>query len=190
MGLWLEQESKRQWEREGQKTTFDELSNAAMASEPMKCFIDPDSPEFTPPGDQPKRIAEFCRRTGQYVPETKGEIIRCIFDSLAMKYRFVVEAIEEVRGTKVPSINIVGGGTKEAPLCQLTANASGKPVYTGPVEATALGNIAAQAIALGEVKDRAEARQIIANSFEIEEYYPEANKEEWDEAYEKFKKLI
>ncbi len=189
MGLWLEQESKRQWEREGEKTTYDQLSDMAMASEPLKCFIDPDSPEFTPPGDQPRRIAEFCRRTGQYVPQSKGEIIRCIFESLAMKYRYVVKAIEEIRGTKVPSINIVGGGTKEAPLCQLTANACGIPVYAGPVEATAIGNLLVQAIAMGEIRDLAEAREVVRRSFEIKCYEPQGT-DAFDAAYERFVSIL
>ncbi|MBQ9976927.1 MAG: rhamnulokinase [Clostridia bacterium] len=189
MGLWLEQESKRQWEREGEKTTYDQLSDMAMASEPLKCFIDPDSPEFTPPGDQPRRIAEFCRRTGQYVPQTKGEIVRCIFESLAMKYRYVVRGIEEIRGTKVPSINIVGGGTKEAPLCQLTANACGIPVYAGPVEATAIGNLLVQAIAMGEIRDLSEAREVVRRSFEIKCYEPQGT-EAFDEAYDRFVSIL
>lgn len=189
MGLWLEQESKRQWEREGEKTTYDELSNMAMASEPLKCFIDPDSPEFTPPGNQPRRIAEFCRRTGQYVPQTKGEIIRCIFDSLAMKYRYVVEKIEEIRKAPVSSINIVGGGTKEEPLCRLCAAASGKTVYAGPVEATAIGNLLVQAIAMGEIKDLSEAREVVRRSFEIKCYEPEGT-DAFDAAYDRFISIL
>ncbi len=189
MGLWLEQESKRQWEREGEKTTYDQLSDMAMASEPLKCFIDPDAPEFAPPGDEPRRIAEFCRRTGQYVPQTKGEIVRCIFESLAMKYRYTVEKIEEVSGKKVPYINIVGGGTKEAPLCQLAANACGKPVYAGPVEATAIGNISVQAMALGEIKDIHEAREVVRNSFEIKCYEPQGT-DAFDAAYDRFLAIL
>ena len=189
MGLWLEQESKRQWEREGEKTTYDELSNAAMASEPFKCFINPDDHSFMAPGNLPKRIAEFCEKTGQYVPQTKGEIIRCIFESLALKYRYTVEQIDELKGTKTPYINIVGGGTKEAPLCRFCASACGRPVYAGPVEATAIGNIAVQAITMGELKDINEARQVVANSFEVVKYEPE-NTAEWDAAYERFLKLF
>lgn len=189
MGLWLEQESKRQWEREGEKTTYDQLSNMAMASTPLKCFIDPDSPEFTPPGDQPRRIADFCRRTGQPVPETKGEIVRCIFESLAMKYRYVVKAIEEIRGTRVPCVNIVGGGTKEEPLCQLAANACGVPVYAGPVEATAIGNLLVQAIAMGEVRGLDEAREVVRRSFEIKCYEPK-DTAAFDDAYERFLSIL
>lgn len=188
MGLWLEQESKRQWEREGEKVTYDQLSDMAMASTPHKCFIDPEYPEFSPPGNLPARIVEFCRKTGQPVPENKGEIIRCIFDSLAMKYRDVVEKIEEIRGKSVSSINIVGGGTKEAPLCQLAANACKKPVYAGPVEATACGNIAVQAMALGEIGSLSQAREVIKNSFDVKEYHP-VDGDMWDQGYERFKNI-
>ncbi len=190
-GLWVEQESKRQWEREGEKVSFAELATMAAASEPLKCFIDTDDPRFGVPGNVPKRIAEYCKETGQYVPQTKGEIVRCILESLAMRYRYTCECIDEMCGERMPAINIVGGGIKEQQLCQFAANACNRPVYAGPVEATAIGNIAAQAIALGEIKDMWEARQIVANSFEIKTYEPEADKiAAWDEAYAKFLKLI
>ncbi len=189
MGLWIEQESRRQWKRQGEVVSFDELSNMAMASKPHACFINPDYLEFQTPGNMPKRIAEFCKMTGQYVPQTKGEIVRCIFDSLAMCYRSTVEKMDEITGKKAPFINIVGGGTKEVPLCKLTADACGRPVYTGPVEATALGNIAVQAIANGEIRDVKEAREVIANSFEISCFEPKDG-DMWDEGYEKFNKII
>lgn len=189
MGLWIEQESRRQWKRQGEVVSFDELSNMAMASKPHACFINPDYLEFQTPGDMPTRIQEFCKKTGQYVPETKGEIVRCIFDSLAMCYRSTVTKIDEITGKKAPFINIVGGGTKEVPLCKLTADACGRPVYTGPVEATALGNIAVQAIANGEIKDVKEARQVIANSFEISCFEPK-DKDMWDEGYARFEKIV
>ena len=189
MGLWIEQESRRQWKRQGEVVSFDELSNMAMASKEHACFINPDYLAFQTPGNMPKRIQEFCEKTGQYVPQTKGEIVRCIFDSLAMCYRSTVESIDEITGKKAPFINIVGGGTKEVPLCKLTANACGRPVYTGPVEATALGNLCVQAIAEGEIKDTKEAREVIANSFEISCFEPE-NTEKWDEAYDRFQKIV
>ena len=191
MGLWLEQESKRQWAREGKKVTYDELSDMAVASEPLKCIINPDDTVFTPPGDMPGRIAEYCRKTGQYVPETMGEFVRCIFDSLALKYRYTVECIDKLQGRRTPFINIVGGGTKEIPLCQFAADACGRPVYAGPVEATAIGNIAVQLIAAGEIKDVAEARHIVRNSFEIKHYEPNtADSARWDDGYARFLKLI
>ncbi len=190
-GLWVEQESKRQWEREGEKISFAELASMAAAAEPLRCFIDTDDARFGVPGNIPKRIAEYCKETGQYVPQNKGEIVRCILESLAMRYRYTCECIDEMCGERIPAINIVGGGTKEDQLSQFAATACGRPVYAGPVEATALGNIAAQLIALGEIKDMWEARKVIANSFEVKTYEPEADKmAAWDEAYAKFLKLI
>lgn len=188
-GLWIEQESRRQWKREGTDLGFSELSEMAKGAKPLASFIDPDDPRFGVPGNIPKRIAEFCEETNQSVPQTKGEIVRCILESLAMRYRWTVEKIDEMCGERMPSVNIVGGGTQEKQLSQMAANACGRPVFTGPVEATAIGNIAAQAIAAGEVKDISQAREIIADSFEISEYYPE-NVGEWDEAYERFKNIL
>ncbi len=188
MGLWLEQESKRQWAREGEIVTFDQLSDAAVASKPLACFIDPDDMLFSPPGNLPRRIQEFCAKTGQYVPQTKGEIVRCIFDSLAMRYRLSCDMIDEQVGKRTEFVNIVGGGTKEAPLCQFTANACGRPVYAGPVEATAIGNICTQAIAAGELKDVNEAREVVRNSFEVKTYEPK-DTDMWEEGYERFKKI-
>lgn len=122
MGLWIEQESRRQWTREGTKYTFDELSEMALASEPFKCFIDPDDQLFATAGNMPKRICEYCEKTGQYVPQSVGEIVRCIFESLALRYRWTAEKLEELTGRSYPVINIVGGGTKEEMLSQFTAD--------------------------------------------------------------------
>lgn len=188
-GLWLEQESKRQWEREGEKLSFAELSDMAARSEPFKCFIDPDEPRFAAPGNLPRRIVEYCKETGQKTPETKGEIVRCILESLALKYRYTVDMIDDLSGERLPSINVVGGGTQEKPLMQFTANACGRPVKAGPVEATALGNIVAQAIAAGEIKDVWQGREIISNSFKMN-YYEPKDVADWNAAYERFKKLI
>lgn len=188
-GLWLEQESRRQWAREGKKYSYDELSDMAAQVKPLKYIIDPDDPVFSAPGNMPKRVADYCRTTGQGTPSSMGEIVRCIFDSIALRYRWTVEKIDEMCGEKLPAINIVGGGTKEKMLSQFASNACKRPVYTGPVEATALGNIAAQAIALGEIKDMHEARAVIAASTDMGEFYP-AEPEIWDEAFERFKKII
>lgn len=188
-GLWLEQESKRQWEREGEKLSFAELSDMAAKSEPFKCFIDPDEPRFSAPGNLPRRIVEYCCETGQKVPETKGEIVRCILESLALKYRYTVDMIDDLSGERIPSINVVGGGTQEKPLMQFTANACGRPVSAGPIEATALGNIIAQAIAAGEIKDIWQGREVIRNSFDIDTYEPR-DTAAWDAAYERFYKLV
>ena len=188
-GLWLEQESKRQWEREGEKLSFAELSDMAAKSEPLKCFIDPDEPRFSAPGNLPRRIVEYCGETGQKAPETKGEIVRCILESLALKYRYTVDMIDDLSGERIPSINVVGGGTQEKQLMQFTANACGRPVSAGPIEATALGNIVAQAIAAGEIKDIWQGREVIRNSFDIDTYEPR-DTAAWDAAYERFVKLV
>ncbi|MBE6542446.1 MAG: rhamnulokinase, partial [Ruminococcaceae bacterium] len=191
MGLWIEQESRRQWKREGKEYSFNDLSEMALAAKPLQCFINPDDQLFATAGNMPKRICDYCEKTGQHVPENIGEIVRCIFESLALRYRWVAERLEELTGRYYPVINIVGGGTKEEMLSQFTADASHKTVNAGPVEATALGNIAMQAIATGEISDMWEARRVIRNSFEIKEYKPDsASAAAWDEAYERFLKLI
>ena len=189
IGLWLAQESRRQWIREGQEYGFGELEQMAMKAEPFQSFIDPDSPEFVPAGNIPERIREFCRKTGQKVPETIGDIMCCINQSLAMKYRYALEQIEECTGKHYSTINMIGGGIQSKLLCQMTAGASGRKVVAGPIEATALGNIAVQFMSLGAIKDMKEARQIIANSETTYEYLPQ-DAEKWDAAYEKFKTYI
>ena len=187
-GLWLEQESRNQWKKEGEDISFADLSKMASSAKPFKCFIDPDDPRFAPPGNMPQRIVDYCRETGQPEPDSKGEIVRCILESLALKYRSTVDMIDALSGERLPSINIVGGGTQEKPLMQFTANACGRPVKAGPVEATAIGNIIAQAIAAGEISDIWQGREVISNSFEMN-YYEPTDTVAWDDAYEKFKKV-
>ncbi len=191
MGLWLVQESRRQWKREGLNYSFDDLSNMAKASKPLQSIINPDDALFSPAGDMPGRIREYCKATGQHVPENAGEIIRCIFESLSLRYRWTAEKLEKMTGRKYSTINIVGGGTKEEMLSQFAADASGRLVVAGPVEATALGNIAMQAIAAGEIAGLSEARAVISNSFDRKEYTPDTSmKAQWDEAYGRFLSLI
>lgn len=188
-GLWLIQESRRQWMREGQEYSYAELEKLALACEGFKCFIDPDSPEFGVMGDIPGRVREYCRRTGQYVPETVGEVVRCIYESLALKYRLTFDGIRDCTGKEYGSINVVGGGVKDGLLSQMTADACNVNVYAGPVEATVLGNVAVQLMASGDIKDIAEARRIISSSFELKSYAPE-DTAEWESAYIKFKNLV
>ena len=191
MGLWLIQESRRQWKREGKDFTFDELESSAKESEMLKYMINPDDPSFNKAGDIPSRIGDYCEKTGQGRPETVGEIVRCIYESLCLKYRYTAEKLEELCSKHYDEINIVGGGTKEKLLCSYVANCTGKKVSAGPVEATAIGNIAMQLIAAGEIKDVCSARKIIRDSFDVVNYYPDASvREKWDEAYEKFLKLL
>ncbi len=135
----------------------------------------------------PSRIADFCERTGQGRPSSVGEIMRCIYESLSLKYRYTAERLEELCGKKYSTINIVGGGTKEKTLCQYAADCTGKTVSAGPVEATALGNVAMQLIACKEIPDAAAAREIIRNSFDVSVYAPDPFvKDRWDEAYARF----
>ncbi|MGC4020111.1 MAG: rhamnulokinase family protein [Muricomes sp.] len=188
-GLWLAQESRRQWIREGKEYSFGELEKMAMEAEPFQSFVDPDAPEFVPAGNIPGRIQKFCERTGQKVPETVGEIMCCINQSLALKYRYALERIESCTGKHYATIHMIGGGIQSRLLCQMTAGANGRKVIAGPVEATALGNIAVQFMSLGEIKDMREARQIIANSEKSYEYIPK-DEEKWNAVYEKFKTII
>lgn len=189
MGLWLIQESRRQWQREGTLLSFDELEREAREAEPFASLIDPDYPAFQTPGNMPKRIREYCKMTGQKIPETTGAVIRSIAESLAFKYRQTVEGMEDVTNKKYNVINIVGGGIKDKMICQFTANATNRTVMTGPVEATSIGNVIVQGIAMGAIKDLSHGRQIVRNSFDITEYKPE-NPEAWDEAYKKWSEII
>lgn len=189
MGLWLIQESRRTWNKQGNNFSFNDLEKAALACEPFKCFIDPDYPEFGKPGDIPKRIQKYCEQTGQYVPQTVGEIVRCIYESLALKYYHSFLNLKKISGKNFDGINIVGGGTKDPLLCQMAANACNIDVYAGPIEATALGNIAVQLMAIGEIKDLKEARKIIKDSFETKKYTPE-NVDAWQKAYEQYKVIL
>ncbi len=188
MGLWIHTECRRDFARQdGYKTSYDDLAELGAKSEPMRSIIDPDDVIFTPPGNMTKRIADYCKRTGQPVPETKGQFVRCVFDSLALRYRNTLEKIESMSGKKTPFINIIGGGTKETLLCKFTADACGIPVYAGPGEATAIGNLVSQAMAAGEIKDLAEGRELVRRSFDVAEYLPDpSTKAMWDEGYAKF----
>lgn len=189
MGLWLIQESRRQWDREGELLSFDELEQQANAAEPFASLIDPDYPAFQTPGNMPRRIREFCEKTGQKVPQTKGEVVRCIAESLAFKYRNTIEGMEEVTGKKYSVVNIVGGGIKDKMICRFTANATKRTVQAGPVEATSIGNVIVQAMAVGAVRDLKEGRRIVRDSFDIAVYEPE-DAAAWDAAYEKWNKII
>ena len=185
MGLWIYQECKRTWDKSGETVSFDELEQGASGSEAFAAFIDPDDSSFFSPGKMPLKVQEYCRETGQKVPETKPQIVRCIMESLAMTYRKSLEGLERVIGYSLPVLHIVGGGCKNTMLSQFTANAIARPVITGPVEATATGNLMAQLLALGEVKSLSEGRLIVRNSFHSVEYSPE-NTAAWDAAYERF----
>lgn len=189
IGLWLIQESRRQWKREGKEYSYADLEKLALAAEPFKCFIDPDAPEFVPHGNIPERVREFCRKTGQYVPETVGEIMRCIYESLAMKYRLTFEKLRECTERDYPVIHVIGGGTKDGLLCQMTANSCDRTVKAGPIEATVMGNVAVQLMSDGSVKNIGQARKIVAESSELKTFEPK-DTDKWAKAYEDFLKII
>lgn len=189
IGLWLIQESRRQFRREGKEYSFADLEKLALECEPFKCFIDPDAPEFVPVGNIPERVREYCRRTNQPVPESVGEVMRCIYESLALKYRLTFDEIRECTGKEYRKIHLVGGGTKDGMLCRMTAAACNCDVAAGPIEATAYGNIAMQLIAVGAIPDIKTARQIIAKSDNVKLYSPEKTKE-WERAYKKYLDII
>ncbi len=187
IGLWLIQETRRELKGKGQAISFSEMAERAEKCEPLKCIIDPGDPSFTKPGDMIVRVKDYLKKTNQYVPETDDEIFRCIYDSLALKYKDAFIKLEKLTGKKYNRIHMVGGGINAKLLCKFTADACGVEVVAGPVEATAMGNIAVQLMALGEIKDLEEARKIIANSEEPAIYKPE-NTEMWNEAYGRFYK--
>jgi rhamnulokinase len=188
MGLWLVQECRRHWLKEGREYNYAELTKMAADSPGLVSLIDPDHAPFGAPDQMPQKIAEYCRKTGQKVPENPGQFVRACLDSLALTYRYRLEGLEEVLGRKIKVIHIVGGGVQNELLSQMTADACGRTVIAGPVEATAAGNILVQAMAIGEIKTLAEARAIVRNSFEVKKYEPRGGKQ-WEEAYGRFSAL-
>ncbi len=189
IGLWFIQETRRFLKKQGQEYSFADLEKLAAESKPFQCFIDPEAPEFVPPGDIPQRVRDYCVRTGQHVPENTGEVMRCIYESLAMKYRQSLEEISECTGKSYDKIYMVGGGIKDTFLCRLAAGACNCTVSAGPIEATAYGNAAIQLITMGAVDDIKTARKIIARSEDIKLYSPE-NISEWNDAYERYKNIL
>lgn len=189
MGLWLLQECRRTWALEGTPLTYDELTELALSAPENGSYIDAADAVFLPPGGMPQRIREYCRDSGQKVPESRAAIVRCIVESLALQYRQTLDEIEKLAGERMEHIHIVGGGIQNRLLCQLTANVTGRPVIAGPVEATAIGNLMMQALAHGEVKDLAEIRQVVLESFPPETYLPE-DAAMWEERYQQYVKLF
>ncbi|NLF16407.1 MAG: rhamnulokinase [Lentisphaerae bacterium] len=189
MGLWLIQECRRDWQRRGQAVSFDEMMHLAEAAEPFRSLIDPNAAVFVAPGAMPERIAAFCRDSGQPVPETPGQILRCAMESLALRYGLAVQELEQLTGRRLERLHLVGGGSRDDLLNQFTANAIGRPVVAGPAEATALGNIAGQALATGELASLAAAREAIRQSIRTRTYTPHATPA-WKAAAETYRRLF
>jgi rhamnulokinase len=188
MGLWLVQECRRQWVRDGHDHSYAELAQMAGRSKGFGAVIDPDHKPFLSPGDMPHKIEQFCQDTRQPAPITRGEYVRTCLESLALTYRRTLEGLEDILGRRVGVIHIVGGGCQNELLNQMTADACQRPVLAGPVEATAAGNILVQAMATGDVKTLAHARGVIRNSFELKRYDPKPDKK-WDDAYARYREV-
>lgn len=187
-GLWLLQEARRQWARRGQAYSWESLLAQAEAAPPFRSIIDPDASDFLAPPHMVDAIAANCQHTGQPVPDSVGAVVRCTLESLALRYRWTLAALEALVGHKLDTIRIVGGGSQNRLLCQLTADACQRPVITGPVEATALGNVMVQAMATGHLGSLAEARDAVAASIPQEEFTP-GPVAGWDDAYARFQEL-
>lgn len=187
-GLWAVQECRRQWNRSGKKYSYDDLIQLAAKTPAFTSLIQPNDNRFFAPNDMVAAIQAFCRETGQTMPVDKGAIIRTVLESLALEYRRVAEQIEHITGKYFPTIHIIGGGAKNTLLNQFVANATGRRVFAGPVEATVIGNILVQAIAMRVISSLAEGRNIIRNSFDVKVYEP-TNQDAWSEAYARYKAL-
>ncbi|MCB8922156.1 MAG: rhamnulokinase [Ardenticatenaceae bacterium] len=190
MGLWLVQECRRAWAQQGDDFTYEALTQMAAAAPPLAAVIDPDDADFLKPGDMPARIQAYCQRTGQAVPESRGAIVRCALESLALKYRWVLDQLETILGYQLDPIHIIGGGTQNKLLNQFTADATGRQVITGPVEATAVGNVLVQAMALGHIGSLAEGRALVRRSFAVDVYEPAVDRKMGDEGYGRLLKLL
>jgi rhamnulokinase len=187
MGLWLLQECKREWSAD-REYTYDELIGMAENISPLGAIIDPDQPQFLNPTSMTLAIREFCQKTGQPIPQDIGQFVRVILQSLALAYRYVLEQLSEISSQEIAQIHIIGGGSQNNLLCQLAADVTGLPVYAGPVEATAIGNILVQAMTLGRISSLEELRKVVRQSFPVNLYEPQPNTG-WDEMYERFVRL-
>jgi rhamnulokinase len=189
-GLWLLQECQRRWQQEGHDYSWDELSALAGATAPLQSLVDPDAPAFLHPTDMPSAILAHCRERGEPAPGTVGAVVRCCLESVALKYRAVLDSLERLAGRRIATIRVVGGGSRNQMLCQFTADACGRPVVAGPAEATALGNILVQAIAAGALPDLATGRRAVAASVDTRQYDPQpADTDRWDDAFARFQSL-
>lgn len=185
MGLWLVQECRRALEKAGTSLTYEQLMREAASALPFGSIVDPDDSSFILPANMPQALADFCRRTGQALPNGIGATVRCALESLALRYRWVLNKLEELTGQSLKVIHIVGGGCQNELLCQLTADCCGRPVVAGPVEATAAGNVLVQAVGSRLIGSLAEGREVIRRSFGVKTYEPRAD-ERWSALYERF----
>ncbi len=187
-GLWLVQECQRTWAAEGRLYSHAELARLAAAAPALRSFVEPDDPRFAEPGDMPGRIRQACAETGQPVPQSPGELVRAALESLALKYRVVLDTLEKLVGRRIEVVHLVGGGVQNELLNQFTADATGRPIVAGPVEATAIGNVLVQALAQGRIGSLSELRQIVAASTALQHYEPR-EPTAWQDALGRFARL-
>ena len=185
MGMWLLQESRRQWAKAGKNYSYDELTNLASMAPALQSFVSVGDNRFLAPVNMVECIRSFCREARQPVPQTDGEIVRCILESLALEYRWGMEKLRDLSGRALPVIHIIGGGSRNQLLNQFTADATGCEVTAGPVEATAIGNILLQAIALGELSSLQKGRALVRHSVDVTIYQPNS-RSPWDEVYSRY----
>jgi rhamnulokinase len=189
MGLWLVQECRRAWERAGKSYDYAELVQFAEAAPAFTSLVDPDDSGFLLPASMPSAIADFCRKHQEPAPDGPGATVRCCLESLALKYRWVLEKVEALTRKPLDVVHVVGGGCQNALLCQFTADACGRPVVAGPIEATAAGNVLTQSLGLGIVGSLADAREIIRRSFDLVTYEPK-NAWVWDVPYQRLRRYL
>ncbi|MPM91655.1 Rhamnulokinase [bioreactor metagenome] len=182
MGQWIMQECRREWARAGYSFSWKEIDAQTARAKPFAAVIDPDDPPFFSAGEMCRKIVSYCERTGQTPPETPGEFARCVYESLALKYRWALEWLQRLKGQRIDTLNITGGGIGNTLLCQMTADVLNRRVITGPAEGSAMGNALMQAVALGELKDITEARQVVRRSVELQAYEPH-HSQQWEDAY-------
>ena len=186
-GMWLLEECRREWTRQGTETSYGKLVAAAEETVAFRSVINVNDPRFVAPGGMTQRIADHCVASGQPAPETLVQFARCIFESLALMYRLVVDDLEAITGRRAQTLHVVGGGSKNEVLCQYTADAVGVPVVAGPVEATAIGNVLLQAMAMGRISNGVEAREVVRRSFDPKIYKPRLRTSGWEEAAQRLR---
>lgn len=189
MGLWLVQECRRQWQTEGQVFSYAQLTEMALEATPFAAYIDPSHSAFLAPGKMPEKINEYLKQSGQDMINDKGTMIRSMLESLALNYAQVLTQIEDMTGNPIDCLHIVGGGIQNELLCQFAASATGKKVVTGPIEATASGNILMQAKAVGQIQSMDQIRQVVRNSFDVKDYLP-SDTSAWQQQRKKYESIV
>lgn len=189
-GLWMIQELKRNWEEAGKNYTYEEITTLAQGAPAFSCLVDTDDPIFATPGDMISRLQDYAKKTAQPLPTTDGQLARCVYESLAMKYKYTFLEISDACEKDFPAVNMVGGGANAEILCQMVADASGLPVYAGPVEATAIGNIAVQLMAEGVFSSLEDFRQWLKENHALKTFYPSEKARVWDQEFSRYQKLL